>query len=388
MNARQRTALVLAITCVMSNGCRAPTLWIGTARSDAGLPLGAASTPLQGTPMDLPPGAESAVGQAVSAPSALTTANGSAGSLARGVDEPVAAPTTGLPSANTVAPPQATLMDAGMVDHGVAPTARMPRVPQPSGDCPTISGSGFYTFRGGGRSLGVQLTMAPRVASRVPSVGPLLLYFHSLGADASEVTKALGQNAIDEVVAQGGVVASFQDSPCLSCGLPEDVVWYDEDDPVTDQLVACAVAQALIDTRRIHVVGFSSGALHALHLLLARSDFVASVVSYSGGTLSTPPEPQDVTNKVPALLASGEAEKDLFAGVDFRTSSHQWSDTYGARGYYTLLCDHDGAHEIPTALVPHALRFLRDHPYRVEPEPYAQAVPSEFPSYCRSAPVH
>jgi predicted esterase len=294
----------------------------------------------------------------------------------------MAMPVRAVPTGATAPSLAGAGMDAGMEEPRATSTAPMPRLPTPQGACPNLTGSGRYTFRAAGRSLSVQLTMPPRGG---PTGGPLVLYFHSLGTDASEVTKALGQSAIDAVVAQGGVVASFQNTPCLSCGLPEDVVWYDEDDPVTDQVVACTVAQAHIDARRIHVVGFSSGALHTLHLLLARSDYIASVVAYSGGTISMPPEPQDPTNKVPALLAFGRAGVDSFAGVDFHASSHEWSETYGARGYYTLLCDHDGGHEIPTGLVPHALRFVLDHPLRVQPEPYARELPSEFPAYCRSA---
>jgi predicted esterase len=380
MGTLKRAALGVFAVSVVSVSCRAPTLWIGTAGSDAGLSHKAASVLVPSDAPALESGPEAVGGQDASA--LASPGSGSAGNAARTADQPPALPKSALPGA----PSRATVaMDAGIRDDSVAAPLRTPRLPQPTGACPKLSGSGAYTFRAAGRSLGVQLTAAAGGASNAPSGGPLVLYFHSLGADASEVTKALGQSAIDEVVARGGVVASFQDSPCLTCGLPQDVVWYDEDDPVTDQVVACIVAQTHIDTRRIHVVGFSSGALHALHLLLARSDFIASVVSYSGGSVSEPPEPQDATNKVPALLASGQPGKDFFAGVDFRASSHEWSETYGARGYYTLLCDHDGEHEIPSAVVPHALRFLLDHPYRVEPEPYVQALPREFPSYCRSA---
>lgn len=152
---------------------------------------------------------------------------------------------------------------------------------------------------------------------------------------------------------------------------------------MSDQVVACAIQKAQIDTRRIHAIGFSSGALHSMHLVLARSDYIASVVSYSGGMPLAVKDPQDPMNKVPALLAFGREGVDN-AVADFNVGSHSWHDTYTPKGYYSLMCDHDGGHMIPPDLPAHALRFFLDHPYRVQPEPYLTSIPSEYPGYCRN----
>jgi predicted esterase len=187
------------------------------------------------------------------------------------------------------------------------------------------------------------------------------------------------------VIAQGGVVASFTASTCLRCGLANDVVWYDEDDAVTDQVVACSLQQAQVDPRRIHAIGFSSGALHSMHLALARSSYIASVVSYSGGVPAGSLEPQDPTNKVPSLLAYGREGVDN-AFIDFNISSRDWYNRFASQGYYILLCDHQGGHAIPEEVVPHALRFFLDHPYRVTPEPYRETIPPAYPSFCKNGP--
>jgi pimeloyl-ACP methyl ester carboxylesterase len=242
-------------------------------------------------------------------------------------------------------------------------------------------------FSAGGRSLTAQVFIARDAAMKPAPGGPLILYFHSIGTTADEVTSGFGQAAIDDVVRQGGVVASFESSLCLTCDPRQDVViWYAEDDPVSDQLVACALQQAKIDTRRIHAVGFSAGGMHSVHLALARSDYVASIVSYSGG-LAEKGTPQAPDNHVAALLAYGREGVDNVV-LDFNQQSLQWYDTYQPRGYYCLMCDHQGGHELPSALVPHVYKFLLDHPYKVSPEPYAAMVPSEFPAYCRNKPAN
>jgi hypothetical protein len=210
------------------------------------------------------------------------------------------------------------------------------------------------------------------------------MYWHGFGSEPSEVLTGFGQAAIDQVVERGGVVAAFTAKLCATCGVADDVGWYVEDDPVSDQVVACAIAQAKIDPRHIHSLGFSAGALHSIHLALARSDYIASVVSYSGGSQDpAAQQEQDPSNHVAALLAYGRAGVDA-VGIDFNLLAREWYDTVHPKGWYTLMCDHDGSHVVPTDLAPHVYRFLLDHPYKVEPEPYAAAIPAEFPAYCRN----
>lgn len=48
-----------------------------------------------------------------------------------------------------------------------------------------------------------------------------------------------------------------------------------------------------------------------------------------------------------------------------------------------MMCDHDGGHALPPAIVTKVPEFFADHPYKVAPEPYAAGLPSGFPSYCR-----
>jgi hypothetical protein len=256
-----------------------------------------------------------------------------------------------------------------------------------SGTCPQLKGDGTYTFGDPrGRNLSVQISIAADAKTKPGPGGALILYWHSFGANANEVNTGFGKPAIDAVVAQGGVVASFTSQLCVTCGLPEDVAWYPEDDAVSDQVVACAIEQAHIDVRHIHSLGFSAGALHSMHLAIVRSGYIASVISYSGGDPNvSPDQAQDAANPVAALLTYGKPGVDS-AVADFPTLSLQWYDAHRMLGWYTLLCDHGGGHMIPMDFGPAAARFLADHPYKVTPEPYASMIPTEFPSYCSNTP--
>lgn len=379
-----RVRALLLIVCLF--GCRTPTLWIGTARSPdtAGSP-GLGGEQLATAGMGGMEG-HTNVGGSVPPSAAGTSADAgpppaSSAAALSGKAKPDAGAAPQMDKTRPIIPAADDDAGSGMEPPPPSPT----KLPSVDGRCPEMKGNGTHMFSAGGRSLMVDIFMRADAKSMPAPGGPLVLYFHALDANSKQVTAAIGQAAIDNVVAQGGVVASFNAVPCLRCGLADDVVWYDEDDVVSDQVVACAIQNAQIDTRRIHSVGFSSGALHTMHLALARSNYIASVASFSGGVPVTPNGPQDPTNKVAALLAFGREGVDN-AVVDFNVSSHDWYNTYIPQGYYVMMCAHGRGHEIPPVLPDHILRFLLDHPYRVDPEPYKTMIPGEFPSYCTNSP--
>jgi len=370
--------------------CARPTLWIGGAeQSDlsgarpagpAQVEAGALGNPLAGRDAPEPARAGAAAG-AHASPMLDAGAGGDAttdaGAGIAGAHSPAAG------SGGTMVPsPDRELEDAGTEDP---PTPT--RLPVDMPRCPVLSGPGTYTFGDPGRrTLSARIYIAPDARTKPAPGGPLIMYFHGFGSDPSEVLSGLGQEAIDSVVAAGGVVAAFGSKLCTTCGLPDDVAWYVEDDAVSDHVVACAVAQANIDTRRIHAMGFSAGGMHSLHLALARSNYLASVMSYSGGASDlSKGQGQDPTNRVAAMLAFGSAERDVFA-INFNTASIEWWQTRTPLGWYAMLCHHGGGHFVQRELGPHVYRFFRDHPYKVDPEPYAKMIPSSFPAYCSNMP--
>jgi hypothetical protein len=359
--------------------CPRPMLWLGSA-ADAGNPAALQS------PVDAGVSAADAAADGGS-PQPTNTLQGDA---AAGVPPPdlTSQPKASAGRASEPARPPSGGTGGGLTPPLSAPAPVPTDLPKVRGTCPTLKGTGTYTFGDPlGRNLMVQIYIAPDAKTKAGPGGPLILYWHAFGSSPTEVMMGFGKSAVDAVVAKGGVVAAFTSQLCVTCGLPEDVAWYPEDDAVSDQVVACAIQQAKIDPRHIHSLGFSAGALHTMHLATVRSGYIASVISYSGGDPNASSEQvQDPQNPVAALLTFGKSglDTELF---DFSMLSVQWYDAHHTLGFYTMLCDHGGGHVIPTELVPLTAQFFDDHPYKVAPEPYSASIPSGFPAYCSNPPV-
>jgi hypothetical protein len=284
--------------------------------------------------------------------------------------------TGGAPVTDGAAPDDADAAaphDGSFVGANGRPTA----LPQAT-DCPVMSASGSYEF---GR-LSAFVQIAPD--ARTKPGGPLILYFHGTASSPTgELPAALGQSAIDEVVGRGGVVAALVAAPCDTCTATGPNVWFVEDDLVVDQIVACAIQQASIDTRHIHLLGFGSGAIHVAHLAIARSSYVASFISHLGGLIKWDFDktPRDPTNHVASILVYRQDQDNFISSY---VMSRDWYNTYGTMGYYTMMCEGAGRFGIDRDVAPHTLRFFDEHPYKVHPEPYAKSIPPEYPTYCKN----
>jgi len=367
--------VLLASLVLAAAACGKPLFWIGELGADGGT-----ATQLDANVRSAEAGSSPTSGDAAPTREAGSPTDGAAVEREAGAAPP-----------DTAEPPRAdepgadpSLASDEDEDAGVAPIRpEVPtKLPVATAPCPTLSGPGTYTFGTAKRTLSARVFIAPDARSKPPPGGPLIMYWHAMTSSANEVLDGLGQAAIDEVVAQGGVVASFNSRLCTDCGLlADDVVWYVEDDIASDHLVACALEQARVDPRRIHAIGHSAGAMRTLHLGLVRSDFIASVVSYSGGDrLAGQGAIQDPANKLASIVLYGGRRDNL--GLDYRDLARQWYDSRTALGSYTMVCDHGGGHVIPAEFGRYAYQFFKDHPYKVSPGPYAAAVPSDFPEYC------
>jgi predicted esterase len=146
--------------------------------------------------------------------------------------------------------------------------------------------------------------------------------------------------------------------------------------------VACAVQAGRIDPGRIHALGFSAGGLMAGTMYYVRSNYVASVVTYSGGTSPWPGNsvPQDPNNKLPILLFhGGDGDWVILA---FKDQSIQLATDAKAKGRFAVVCDHGGGHGIPSAGPAAAWSFFKAHPYNTQPEPWT-SLPAGVPNYCK-----
>jgi hypothetical protein len=222
--------------------------------------------------------------------------------------------------------------------------------------------------------------------------GPMLLYWNGTASSAmAEVPLAFDTNA---VATSGGMIVGFNSNTRTGTptGNTGDAYWYDSDVPIADQAVACAIKQNLIDPKHIHVAGYSAGGLQTVYMWHARSGYVASVISYSGGeiaindaTASDAPL-EDSTNIAPAIAAHGAAGQDSLV-VDFANASATWEMNIKSAGGFSIDCNDGGNHTAfftsrapPLKAV--AWKFFQDHPFGVKPEPYS-SLPSGYPTYCK-----
>lgn len=262
-------------------------------------------------------------------------------------------------------------------DEGEAPTPAEP--PTPTGTCPSFT-DGYQDFEHADiepRSARVWVGDAPTPG------GMVVLYWHGYGSAPEEAVYSLSQPVIDAITAQGGVVVAPTSAPDSG-----EFPWFavnasdrEDDMLLGDEIVACAIQELGVDPRRVHVTGMSAGGLQTAAFAMARSRYVASVASYSGGVFS-PLEFEDPSNLFSAMIIHG-GETDVFGGfVNFDDLSKIWFDQLVANGNFAFMCDHGGGHVIPQGYGVDVVNFFFGHPFGTVPSPYAEGLPSELPSDC------
>ncbi len=240
------------------------------------------------------------------------------------------------------------------------------------------------TVNAGGGSIQAQVW----AGSGAPQGGPLILYWHGTGSSPGlEVPIAFDTNA---VTSGGGAVVGFISGSRtgMTTATTGNDVWFQSDAAFADEVVACAIQELHIDPRRIHTAGYSAGALQTVYMWYARSGYIASVISYSGGTDTlNQTQMQDPSNIPPAIVAHGAQGQDVFNPIDFAVQSAAWEGIITQAGGFSTDCNDGGNHlaffttRAPN-LEPVSLQFFLDHPFKVSPEPYT-SLPSGFPTYCK-----
>jgi hypothetical protein len=215
--------------------------------------------------------------------------------------------------------------------------------------------------------------------------GPLLLYYYATGSNSMEPAVTIGQPQIAKITSLGGAVVAQVKTTAQGATTGNDV-WYTGDATIADEIVACAIQNQKIDPRRIHVAGYSAGALQTTYMWFARSGYVASVLTYSGGDDQIDETAlQDPAHPPAALVTHGAMGKDTYGGViDFAVASANWEGQIKAAHGFAIDCDDGGTHTdyvLRTMVAPQALQFFLDHPYGVTPEPYTM-LPAGWPTYC------
>jgi predicted esterase len=212
--------------------------------------------------------------------------------------------------------------------------------------------------------------------------GPVVFYWHGTGSISAEVLGFL-QNQINEVVSEGGIVASFTTS--LGTGeFTGPYVWYSDDLTMADQILACANEQLNLDTRRIYSAGCSAGGLQTTQMGYRRSSYIAAIMPNSGGVLVPPP--LEDPEHVPAVITTHGALGQDRVVIEFSVTSDNLVKDIAAKGGFAVNCNHGGGHcAAPAEVVTAQWQFLKDHPFGTKTSPYQNGLPASFPSYCTIA---
>ncbi len=253
-----------------------------------------------------------------------------------------------------------------------------PALPSAAGACPNLV-PGDVTFAPAGiPPRKVKLAFDP-----AKTTGGLVIYWHATGSSPMEAAYALGATQQD-IIARGGVVASpYSDD---TAGQFE---WFIvnqspklDDFVVADEIEGCLAAAHRIDSRHIHSMGMSAGALQTTALSFYRSAYVASVATFSGGMPAgfSPPN-QNPENKFAALIFDGGTADNVF-GVDFKAASEAYAAALTAAGHFARICDHGNGHKIPLDAAPSVAAFFTANAFGAWPSPYASGLPASFPAYC------
>jgi hypothetical protein len=221
--------------------------------------------------------------------------------------------------------------------------------------------------------------------------GSVVLFWHGTNGHSTDATLQFGTAQIQAVTAAGGVVASFENSKGTGTDTG-DAVWFTDDFLTADQVVACAIDQLHIDTRRIYVSGASAGGLQTTWMSYARSGYIAAAAPLSGGltsvggfTLDPTTTPQDPSN-VPAAMATHGAPGVDVVLLDFAVESALWEADVAKKHGFSMDCDTGLGHVSgPPAICPAIWQFFEDHPFKVSTQPYPP-IPAVFPRYCQIGP--
>jgi predicted esterase len=277
---------------------------------------------------------------------------------------------------------------AGSSASTTEPTPPKEFLPAASGPCPELQ-NGYVMFTPDGMQRRVLLYMSDAAKDKH---GPLIFSWHSTLPNPEDATSWLGRSVIEEIKAQGGIVAApatgYPNETRPWDNTPMGAQGVDGDQRLMDEIVACAHEKVGIDLRRIHATGMSAGGLKSAQVSLRRSGYIASVVVYSGGlTEGDMPPDQDPNNKLAAMiLYGGPTDISPVDGINYTDASERYRDLLRSKGRLAFLCNHGGGHSVPSDSQASAWKFMQDHPYGVTPDPYATALPDGFLRYCSLTP--
>ncbi len=240
------------------------------------------------------------------------------------------------------------------------------------GTCPDLDDGVISDFATGDTDYRVKIVLPPD-----PVGAPVIFAWHWLGGSSGDIVRTMD---LDDLAEDEGVIIIAPDSDGSA------YEWHFLDGPdgnpdllLFEDLLSCIWQQYDVDLDRIYSLGMSAGGLMTTYVTMHEAQWLAATAPFSGGTIDgfydTPERP------LPILLTWGGAS-DTYSTLSFDDTSQHFSSNVQADGSFVVECVHSGGHTIPNGATDYAWEFFVDHPMGVDPEPYAQALPGDFPSWC------
>ncbi len=290
------------------------------------------------------------------------------------------------------------------------PSAPMPPMPPAptAGSCPTLMpGTNTITSSGQTRQFILVVPASPQPGE----VFPVIFMWHWLGGSA---TSFLQKGDVQTAADQQRFVAVIPFSKGATVlGTSFDTRWpfdisqlpnrMQEEFKFFDDMFACVNAQYPINRSCVSSVGVSAGALFTDQLAQARSEYLSSFISLSGGTGATWIKPWNgATRKLPAVVLWGgdgppmmDGVKDILGcagiGMDFSVASKTLEQGLADDGHFFIECKHNCGHVEPPLEPPPGKskyaglwEFAMNHPYWLAAgqSPYKTGLPPTLPAWC------
>ena len=225
----------------------------------------------------------------------------------------------------------------------------------------------------------VLLIVGPKSEQRT---GSLLFYWHTTASSAQgEISRLVSPEWREDLLAKGGIIAALQSSTMQGGDCSGTAAFSHGDFEVADQIAACAVRDHGIDPHRIYATGCGAGGFQAGCMAALRSSYLAAVVTNSGGLVSMLPFQ---TTHVPPAMTIHSTSSSLPL-IDVAQTSKLLGEHFTKAGGFAIGCSVASAFCLPGPELQNlAWRFMKDHAFGVDPEPYASGLPAAFSEYCRA----
>lgn len=307
--------------------------------------------------------------------------------------------------------------DADNADGEQEPDAEPDTELATSFSCPSVG----FTFKEGvntvkNNALGSQRSftlITPKVMAGSRAALPLIFFFHGSGDKMASWISAIDLNSLvnnADFPFIAVVPESLNLMPPGNLAFDWDCLSYDSKTPALNkdvtlfnQLYACVKEALPVDTERVHVLGFSAGAIMTDLLSMAHGETIASVAAFSGAHFSDSTQEECLwsqcagwknidasTHPQPAFLAYGGTSDSYNVGglLTFHFDVHAKAsiDYLNENGHDVVACNHNNGHTITADSLYAAMWFLKDHPRSAVNSPYNSGLPVVYPAICSFHP--